>query len=456
MNANILDNGRGVTYNFFKYVSLNVLSMIGFSVYILADTFFIANGVGNNGLVALNLVLPIFSVMNGFGLMLGVGGATRYAISRGAGNKAASDRAFADSLIPGLIAGILITLCGTIFPRQICTLLGADAEVIELAVTYLRTLCAFAVAFVLNHIVTCFVRNDNAPKLAMFAMLTGSFSNIILDYVFIFPCNMGIFGAVIATGLSPILSLCVLSLHFIRRKNNFKFRLHRPKVKNLKQIIGAGVPSFITEMSNGTVILVFNFVLLKLAGNVGVGAYSVIANLALVCVCIFNGIGQGIQPLVSYAYGAEKKKEMLKTLMLALITALSIGIVLYIICYAARYGIIGLFNKDKIPELTTIAVKAMIYYCLAFVVTGVNIAVISFMAGTGRTLSSFILSLLRGFAMPLPLVLILSNTIGLTGVWISVPLAELITAIVAAIMCCLTIRAISKNKADKSVGSLLK
>ena len=206
---------------FAKYVSLNIIGMIGLSCYILADTFFVAQGVGINGLSALNLAIPIYSFIHGTGLMIGMGGATRYSISK-------SKETFTQSLYYAFFISCLYLIVGILFSKQLAILLGADSDTLQDANIYLRTILNFAPMFLLNNVIICFVRNDDNPQLSMAAMLIGSFSNIILDYIFIFPLSMGMFGAAFATCLAPIISIGVLSIHFIKRRNNFKLKLIKP------------------------------------------------------------------------------------------------------------------------------------------------------------------------------------------------------------------------------------
>lgn len=184
------------------------------------------------------------------------------------------------------------------FFRAITSLLGADAAVYDMTETYLKVILIFAPAFLMNNLILCFVRNDGSPQLAMTAMIAGSLSNIVLDWLFIFPCGMGIFGAVFATGLAPVISLIILSVHFIKRKNGFMLKKIRPEARFILAVLSGGLPSLITEWSSGIVMIVFNSIMLGLEGNTGVAAYGVIANLSLVVIAIYTGIAQGIQPLI--------------------------------------------------------------------------------------------------------------------------------------------------------------
>lgn len=157
-----------------------------------------------------------------------------------------------------------------------------------MAKTYLQVILLFSPVFMINDSLLCFVRNDGDPQLAMIGMLTGSLANIVLDYIFIFPFDMGIFGAVLATALAPAISLIVLSKHWITKRNQFRLKWTRPSLRLLKNIFSLGIPSFIAEVASGMVMIVFNLIILQLQGNTGVAAYGVIANLSLVVNSIYT------------------------------------------------------------------------------------------------------------------------------------------------------------------------
>ena len=203
---------------FIRYVSLNIMGMMGISFYVLADTYFIANGLGADGLTALNLALPVFSIVCGIGLMLGMGGATKYAIMKQTVPKEELNHLFGMILETGLIIGIILAFIGMFFSRPLGAMLGADETVIADTSIYLKVLLSFAPVFMVNYILECFVRNDGSPNLSMLGMLIGSVLNVVLDYVFIFPCGLGMFGAALATGATPIVSILILSIHFFKKK----------------------------------------------------------------------------------------------------------------------------------------------------------------------------------------------------------------------------------------------
>ena len=220
--------------DFSKYVSLNILGMIGVSFYILADTYYIAKALGAIGIAALNFAIPAFSIVHGIGLMIGIGGAARFGILKSQSKEQEAEGVFARALKLGIGIGLLFALIGLFGSKTLSSVLGADAVTLPLTHAYMATILIFAPFFILNNTVLAFVRNDNNPKLAMMAMLGGSVSNVILDYIFLFPFKMGMFGAAFATSLAPIVSLGILSLHFARKESRpaiLKHKLTRAGIK---------------------------------------------------------------------------------------------------------------------------------------------------------------------------------------------------------------------------------
>ncbi len=424
--------------SFIKFVSLNILSMLAMSFYILADTIFVANipEIGAECLTALQLVLPFFSLLNGFGVLLGVGGATLYSVSKGSGDDERANRIFTQVMIIGAGFGALFTVLGLTIPRQIVTMLGARGNIVDLAVTYLMALSICNLPFVVNHIMLAFVRNDNAPRLAMTAVVASSLFNVVLDWILIFPCGLGIFGASFATGLSSVVSLIIMSWHFIRKKNNFKFMRPSFHWRDIKFTAAAGFPSMIAELSNGVVIIVFNTLILSIggeSGQVAINAYSVTANLALVAMFTFNGISQGIQPLFSLNHGAGKQKNMARILLYGCLTAVGMATLYYMSFYFGRDALISLFNNAGSDEMTSIAKQAIALYNIAYFAAALNVVATSLLASSGKPTYSFIISILRGLILPVGLAFLMSSQLGLVGIWLTMPIAEFITLIVSVV-----------------------
>ena len=419
--------------DFIKYSSLNVLGMIGLSCYILADTFFVSKGLGTNGLTALNLAIPIYSFIHGSGLMIGMGGGTKYSIQKSQGKDKVANSIFSHVVAIAAIFAAVFVLIGLFFSGNIVTLLGADETVYQMTKTYLQVILLFAPAFLMNNVLLCFVRNDGAPQLSMTAMITGSLSNIILDYVFIFPCQMGIFGAVFATGLAPIISMLILSSHFIKKKNQFHWIKCRLERRMAASICSSGIPSLITELSSGIVIIVFNSIILGLEGNVGVAGYGVIAKLSLVIIAIYTGIAQGIQPIMSRNYGVGNHRNIQLILRYALITMLILSVLVYMGVFLGAEQIAAIFNSERNELLQTIAVEGLKLYFIACPFAGFNIIISIYFTSTEYPIPANIISILRGFFVIIPMAFLLSSIAQITGVWCAFPATELLVTIVGVI-----------------------
>ena len=416
---------------FVKYVSLNILGMIGLSCYILADTFFVARGTGSEGLAALNIAIPIYNFINGIGLMIGMGSATKYAILKTQNRNHEANIIFSNALIYIIIFAVFFIIMAAFFTGKIAYMLGARDNVHTMTDIYLKVVLFFSPMFMLNNLLLGFIRNDNHPKLAMFGMIMGSLFNIVFDYVFIFPLNMGIFGAALATGFSPIVSMLVLSVLFIKKENTFCIVKPSINFKKFFETVSLGISFLITEVSSGFVMIAFNIVILNIAGNIGVAAYGIIANIALVIIAIFTGTGQGIQPIISSNFG--NIKNINKIYKYALILSSFIAIIVYIITSVFANEITSAFNKDNDIELQKIAVKGLYLYFTAFIFVGYNIITCVYFSAMDKAKPSFIISMLRGFILIMPSIFILSSIFNMTGVWLSFPAAEILTSIFSLI-----------------------
>lgn len=409
---------------FGKYVSLNVMGMIGLSCYILADTFFVSRGLGTDGLTALNLAIPVYSFIHGSGLMIGMGGGTRYSILKSRGEGEEVNRTFTNAVYLAGGFAVFFILLGLFFSGEILRLFGARGEVFHMARTYLTVILLFAPAFLMNNVMLCFVRNDGAPQLSMAAMIGGSLSNVVLDWVFIFPCKMGIFGAVFATGLAPLISMAILSLHMIRKRNGFHLVKCPPQGKRMVQILASGVPSLVTEASSGIVMIVFNSIIMGLQGNVGVAAYGVIANLSLVITAVYTGIAQGIQPLISRSFGAGRRQEIQVFLRCGLILMMIFSVVIYGGIFLGAEQVAAVFNSENNEMLQKTAVEGLRLYFIACPFAGFNIITSVYFTSGGNPAPANIMSVLRGFLVIIPMAFLLSRAAGIAGTWCAFPVTE--------------------------------
>ena len=417
-----------------RYSFPSVTSMVGISLYILADTYFIANGIGELALASLNIAMPIYSVIGCVGYMIGIGGATVFAIAREAGDERTRDRVFTLCLGTVLIFGFALSLCGLFFSERIAVVMGASPETLPYTDIYLRVLLIFAPAFVANNVLTSFVRNDGAPNLAMASMLAGVVFNIVFDYIFIYIAEWGMFGAIIATCLSPVFSMAIISAHFLRRRSTFGLRRTAPSAAILLRVIRGGAATFVTEMATGLVVLLFNFKLLATLGDLGVAAYGAIANLSYVVISIFNGMGQGIQPIVSSNYGAGQLDRCNRTLRNATIAAFVASLLLAGAILTFPKEIIALFNKDDNVRLAEIAERGIVIYFTCLFFCGINIVTAAWYQAMLMSRAAILISMTRGLLGVIVGLSVLPRLFGATGIWMTAPFADMLGTVAVVLL----------------------
>ncbi|HBT19623.1 MAG TPA: MATE family efflux transporter, partial [Clostridiaceae bacterium] len=280
--------------------------------------------------------------------------------------------------------------------------------------------------FILNNMLIAFVRNDQNPKGAMKAMVMGSLSNILLDYLFMFPLGLGMFGAAIATSAAPLISMMVLYPHFKQRGT----KLFLPKVSlavsSVKDFFSLGMSALVVEVSSGVVLLTFNLLILGLEGNDGVAAYGIVANLALVAIAIFTGLAQGVQPLFSRYHGEGQGVYLEKTKKMGIFTALSLGLLLYGVVGFFAGSLVDIFNSQGNAHIATMAERGLRVYFLGLILTGMNILLSTLASATERVKEGFLLSMARGIFVVVPLVFVGSKFFGMDGVWMSFGLTEVV------------------------------
>lgn len=416
-----------------KFILTNVCAMVGLSCYILADTFFISMAEGTNGITTLNLALPIYNLMFAIGAMIGIGSATRYAFHKAKKSREA-DEFFSNAISWTFLISMIFMALGIFCPQKVMEIMGADSEIAVLGKSYIRIALLFAPCFMLNYTFTAFVRNDFAPALAMVATFVSSFSNIVLDYVFMFPLKMGMTGAALATGMSPLISIMICSTHFLSKSNTIRICWQLPSIGRLLQCCQLGVVAFVGEISTGITTVIFNFIVLGLAGNIGVAAYGVIANIALVSIYIFNGVSQGLQPLASEAHGKNDKNAEHRILKQSLTIGIILSVIIIALVQIFAEECVAVFNSEHSMQLVQYAVRGLRLYIVGFLFAGINIIAAGFLSATDCAKSSSLIAIMRGLVAITVFALLLSKILGMTGVWLAFPTAEVFTMVITLVV----------------------
>lgn len=415
------------------YVVRNVVATLGMSLYVLIDTLFISIAAGALGLTTLNLVLPLFNVFNGVGLLLGVGGATIFSLNKVLHAERIRDL-YSQLIIFAATLGIVLAVLLNVFATPVVNFLGANDQTRRMAIIYLR-ICAWSgPLYMCNYISINFIRNDGNPTLTMKATLTETLSVIVIDWFFIFGCGLKMEGAALAVLFSPLISLIVLSRH--RHFAGRQLQLHwaRPQLANLGRSAKLGVAAALNELSTGVSIYFFNHVLLQLADNYAVAAYGVISNIAIVVLAIANGVALGVQPIASREYGQHHFTNVTTALKMGTLITLLLATISFVILVTFKLPIIEAFNTAHSAQLVSYARVGLPIYFTSTFFSALNLLFILFLTAINAARASFTLSILRGYVILLPAILILAALVGINGVWSAVPVTEFLVCIIASLL----------------------
>lgn len=414
---------------FFKYVSRNISGMIAISVYILADTLFISMAAGTDGITVLNLALPLYGLLFALGSMIGIGSSIRYAIKKSCGEKEI-DHYFSNAIIWQIICSIPFIILGIVKPQLWLIIMGGDTSIVNLGIDYVRIVLIAAPFFMINYTFTSFARNDDAPTIAMIASIGASMFNIVFDYIFMFPMKMGIAGAALATAISPAISSLICCSHYFSKKSNIKFRPAIPSPGLFVSCCKLGISAFVGEISSAITTTVFNILILRIAGNVGVAAYGIVANFSLVAMAIFNGLSQGMQPLLSDCYGKGQHKEVNHILKLGIITGFIFEIIIISFAWIFTDSFISIFNSEANLILAQYAHNALRFYFLGYIFAGINLVMVTYFSATDQPLNASVASITRGVIAIVICAIVMAILWGLNGIWCSFMASEFITLLI--------------------------
>ena len=386
----------------------------------------------------------LYSEFYGLGFLLGMGSGTLFTIYQIQDRKR-STKTYTQTVIVGLIIGLVFTLLGILWAPQISHLLGADQTTFKMTFQYVQTVLLFGPGFIFNNLLLGFIRNDHGTKTAMFAMTISSLANIFLDWLFILRLDMGMVGAGLATSFSPIISILIILTHFRKKENHLKLVSHPFILSDLRQTFSIGLPSFLTEMSTGVGIFIYNWVFLKVSGNNAVAAYGIAANVLLVALALFTGVAQGIQPIVSQEYAHRNFKTIKHGLHFGLIIAELLGIAcLAFVCFNSHL-IIDFFNAASNLKVINLANSGMKLLLISLLFSSLNVVFNIFFSAINNSYISIAMVILRGYIFPLILVPLSAKIYGINGVWLSLAIIEGITLIAELITWGFTQRKLKEN-----------
>ncbi len=407
-----------------------VTGMLVTAFYAIIDGVFIGQGVGADGLAAINIGYPIVNFGAALSLMFGVGGSTL--ISLYPKNKKIQNRCFSYIITLNIISYIFIVLMVIIFNEKLLYLMGSSEQLLPMVKAYLYP-CTVGVGFLmLANSLNAVVRNDKSPTYAFIAMVIGAVTNIILDWLFIIVFRWGMFGGALATAIGQLFSMLFLIKYFFRFDCHFKYKFMKLKLNILYKMLMIGFPSFIMEFAVALITILFNLSFMKYSGELGVSAFCIVGYIFYIFRMLFSGLGQGIQPIVSYNYGAKLHERVKGIYKLGHRVSFVISIIILIWVVFFSKSLIVLFNNDIV--LRKKASEGMILYTSAIIFMGANFINIAYLQSKGKANSANLLSILRSTVYVAITLFILPKIIGERGVWLALPVSDLLTYLTTVVL----------------------
>ena len=416
----------------FRFCLPSVVMMVFTSIYGVVDGYFVSNFVGKTPFAAVNLIMPFLMILGGVGFMIGTGGSALVAKYLGEQNDSQARRVFSMMMIVTLILGITTSALGIIFAENVAQLLGADSELLPYCVTYARTCLIFNTMFMLQNVFQSFLVTAERPKMGLAVVIAAGCTNMLLDFLFIAVFELDVVGAALATGLSQTVGGLLPLIFFLRRNNGSKLHMVRTRLefRPILQACANGASELMTSISSSIVSMLYNFQLLRLAGQDGVSAYGVLMYVQFIFAAVYIGYAIGTAPITGYNYGAQNHAELKNIRRKSIKVTLTAGVIMVIIAELLAPVLAGIFvGYDK--DLFGMTVHAFRLFSFTFLLSGFNIWCSSFFTALNNGAVSAAVSFLRTLVFQLAAVLILPIFLKLDGVWISVAFAEVCAFVIS-------------------------
>lgn len=418
---------------YFKFLLPSLGSAMVMSIYTLTDAIVIGKGVGSEALAALSFTTPLLCILMATGILFGVGGSVQMSVSRGLGNEQKANRYFTLSFFSLAIISIILWaayICGMPY---IVRAMGANDTLFPYIISYMRYINYFLAFVVFSNYIAIFIRADNDPNRAMAGVIFGGILNIILDIVFVFPLQLGIGGAALASVLGMMLQVMVGASHFISKCNKLKFIVPHNVLKSVKVIIANGIPSFFNEFANGFIVLLFNIQILKYCGATALSVYSVISNCVILFNSLFTGVGQSIQPIISTNYGAQKIERIYTIKRMAYITILSMGVVFSLSGVLFPKTICSIFLKvnNEIEQISNYGIRL---YFIAFLPLAINLLSSYYLQSILQARKSLCISFLRNIILSGIGIIVFPLIWGKNSLWLVMPIVEIIVLCISIVL----------------------
>lgn len=413
-----------------------LIAMVSMVVLNITDGAFVGHGVGSDALAAVNIVAPIFLLTGGLGLMFGIGSSVVVSVHLSKGNQKAANINMTQGIVAAGLLGVVLGALFFCFQRQVCLLFGCSEPLMEKACSYLRWVSLLTPFNMMGMVGMFFVRLDGSPRISMTINCSMAGLNILLDWICIYPLQMGLEGAAIATTTAFTLGNIPLFLYLFRYNHTIQFyRLKmtamsmRLMMRNLLYQMKIGLSGLIGEFAIAGIMIVGNYVFIHYLGEDGVAAYSVACYCLPIVFMLANAIVQSVQPIVSYAHGVSNHERLRQARRIALGAAVVSGLGGMLLLGVGADFIASTF-LDRKCHAFTLCREGLPYFSVATLFAAVNVVAIGYMQSTEQATRASVFTLLRGIVFALPLFILMPMLLGVPGLWLAVPSAEALTLII--------------------------
>lgn len=416
----------------FRFALPSIVMMVFTSIYGVVDGTFVSNFVGKTPFAAVNLVWPFLMILGAFGFMIGTGGSALVAKTLGEDKKEDANRYFTMLITLVIILGLLLTILGLIVIRPLSSAFGASGQMLEDCVTYGRTLVIFNTAFMLQSVFQSLFITAEKPRLGLIMTVIAGLTNMVLDALFIAVFKWGLVGAALATGLSQCIGGVLPLIYFMSSKNDTALKFVKTKLEGtvLLKACANGVSELMTTVSSSLVSMLYNFQLMRLAGQNGIAAYGAVMYVEFAFIAVFIGYSIGTAPIVSYHYGSENHNEVKNMLQKSFKIMSILGITMMVLAQILASPLAKVFvGYDK--QLFDMTVHGFRLFSFYFILAGINIYASSFFTALNNGMISAIISFSRTLGFETLAVIILPIFLQLDGVWLAITVAEICAFVIS-------------------------
>ena len=420
---------------YFKYLAAAFGSTLISSIYSTVDMAMVGQYHGPEGTAALAVVAPIWNIIYSLGLLMGIGGSVLFSTIRGKGDTQTrqSNEYFTVSVIGSAVLSAAAWIVIALFDRELLLLFGADESTLALAREYVQPIKFVIPCFLFTQMLAAYLRNDKNPTLATAGVLVGGIFNIFGDYFFVFTCDMGAFGAGLATAIGSVISVLVMLTHFFTRKNSLR-RVRPTRLPDkVRRITVTGFSTFFIDIAMGILTILFNRQIMAYLDTNALSVYGVIVNVSTFVQCCAYSVGQASQPIFSSNFGAGNKDRIRRTLRYALGTTAFFGVVWVALCLTIPNQFIRIFMTPT-QEVLQIAPTIIRCYGLSFLLLPFNIFSTYYFQAIMKPAYAFTVSVSRGLIISGILIFLLPAAAGANALWFAMPLTELLVAVYVAVM----------------------